>query len=134
MGKNPLANAPRVLLSLADSHRLSGGLPGSGSKDTGCPVTLEVQVHLLMLKHDLSLIQPSDIAGRPCVGQLVVPVALVAGPAVGFTLRVPWTAKRSNQSIVKKISPEYSLEGLILKLKLQYFGHLMLRTDSQKRP
>ena len=44
-------------------------------------------------------------------------------------LRVPWTAKRSNQSILKKISPEYSLEGLMLKLKLQYFGHLMQRTD-----
>ena len=46
------------------------------------------------------------------------------------TLRVPWTAQRSNQSILKKISPEYSLEGLMLKLKLQYFGHLMRRTDS----
>ena len=45
-------------------------------------------------------------------------------------LRVPWTAKRSTQSILKEISPEYSLEGLILKLKLQYFGHLMPRTDS----
>ena len=45
-------------------------------------------------------------------------------------LRVPWTAKRSNQSILKEISPEYSLEGLMLKLKLQYFGHLMQRTDS----
>ena len=45
-------------------------------------------------------------------------------------LRVPWTAKRSNQSIFKKISPEYSSEGLMLKLKLQYFGHLMRRTDS----
>ena len=45
-------------------------------------------------------------------------------------LRVPWTAKRSNQSILKEISPEYSLEGLMLKLKLQYFGHLMRRTDS----
>ena len=44
-------------------------------------------------------------------------------------LRVPWTARRSNQSILKEISPEYSLEGLILKLKLQYFGHLMWRTD-----
>ena len=43
--------------------------------------------------------------------------------------RVPWTARRSNQSILKDISPEYSLEGLMLKLKLQYFGHLMLRTD-----
>ena len=45
-------------------------------------------------------------------------------------LRVPWTARRSNQSILKEISPEYSLEGLMLTLKLQYFGHLMQRTDS----
>ena len=45
-------------------------------------------------------------------------------------LRVPWTVRRSNQSILKEISPEYSLEGLMLKLKLQYFGHLMWRTDS----
>ena len=45
-------------------------------------------------------------------------------------LRVPWTARRSNQSILKEISPEYSLEGLMLKLKLQYFGPLMQRTDS----
>ena len=49
-------------------------------------------------------------------------------------LRVPWTARRSNQSILKEISPEYSLEGLMLKLKLQYFGHLMQRTDSFERP
>ena len=48
-------------------------------------------------------------------------------------LRVPWTAGRSNQSILKEISPEYSLEGLILKLKLQYFGHLMRRTDSLEK-
>ena len=45
-------------------------------------------------------------------------------------LRVPWTARRSNQSILKEISPEYSLEGLMLKLKLEYFGHLMRRTES----
>ena len=45
-------------------------------------------------------------------------------------LRVPWSAKRSNQSILKEMSPEYSLEGLMLKLKLQYFGHLMRRADS----
>ena len=45
-------------------------------------------------------------------------------------LRVPWTARRSNQSILKEISPEYSLEGLMLQLKLQYFGHLIRRTDS----
>ena len=51
----------------------------------------------------------------------------------GRFLRVPWTAKRSNQSILKEISPEYSLEGLMLKLKLQYFGHLLRRTDSIKK-
>ena len=45
-------------------------------------------------------------------------------------MRVPWAARRSNQSILKEISPEYSLEGLMLRLKLQYFGHLMRRTDS----
>ena len=48
-------------------------------------------------------------------------------------LRVPWTARRSNQSILKKISPEYSLEGLRLKMKLQYFGHLMWRTNSSEK-
>ena len=48
-------------------------------------------------------------------------------------MKVPWTAKRSNQSILKEISPEYSLEGLMLKLKLQYFGHLMRRTDSLEK-
>ena len=47
--------------------------------------------------------------------------------------RVPWTARRSNQSILKEISPKYSLEGLMLKLKLQYFGHLMQRTDSLEK-
>ena len=52
---------------------------------------------------------------------------------VGEDLRVPWTARRSNQSILKEISPEYSLEGLMLKLKPQYFGHLMRRTDSLEK-
>ena len=49
------------------------------------------------------------------------------------TLESPWTARRSNQSILKEISPEYSLEGLMLKLKLQYFGHLMQRVDSLEK-
>ena len=48
-------------------------------------------------------------------------------------MRVPWTARRSNQSILKEISPEYSLEGLVLKLKLQYFGHLMRRAESLEK-
>ena len=51
----------------------------------------------------------------------------------GRLLRIPWTARRSNQSILKEISPECSLEGLMLKLKLQYFGHLMQRTDSLEK-
>ena len=49
-------------------------------------------------------------------------------------MRVPWTARRSNQSILKEISPEYSLEGMMLKLKLQYFGHLTQRADSFEKP
>ena len=49
---------------------------------------------------------------------------------VGEDLRVPWTARRSNQSILKEISPGISLEGMVIKLKLQYFGHLMQRVDS----
>ena len=48
-------------------------------------------------------------------------------------MRVPWTARRSSQSVLKEISPEYSLEGLMLNLKLQYFGHLMLRADSLEK-
>ena len=52
---------------------------------------------------------------------------------VAELLRVPWTARRSNQSILKEINPEYSLEGLMLKLKLQYFGHLMGRADSLEK-
>ena len=52
---------------------------------------------------------------------------------VGEDLRAHWTARRSNESILKEISPEYSLEGLILKLKLQYFGHLIPRTDSLEK-
>ena len=48
-------------------------------------------------------------------------------------MRAPWTARRSNQSVLKEISPEYSLEGLMLKLKLQYFGHLMQRTNSLEK-
>ena len=48
-------------------------------------------------------------------------------------MRVPWTARRSNQSILKEISPEYSLKGLMLKLKLQYFGHLMGKTESLEK-
>ena len=48
-------------------------------------------------------------------------------------MRVVWTARRSNQSVLKEINPEYSLEGLMLKLKLQYFGHLMRRTDSLEK-
>ena len=55
---------------------------------------------------------------------------MLLNSGVGEDSRVPWTARKSEQSIIKEISPKYSLEGLMLKLKLQYFGHLMQRTDS----
>ena len=58
---------------------------------------------------------------------------ILSNCGVGKDLRVPWTARRSNQLILKEINPEYSLEGLMLKLKLQYFGHLMQRTDSLEK-
>ena len=58
---------------------------------------------------------------------------MLSNRGVGKDSRIPWTARRSNQSILKEISPEYSLAGLMLKLKLQYFGHLMRRTDSLEK-
>ena len=63
----------------------------------------------------------------------VIKILLVKNCGVGEDLRVPWTARRSNQSILKEISFEYSMEGLMLKLKPQYFGHLMQRTDSLEK-
>ena len=65
---------------------------------------------------------------------IYIPTSSVGGlPFWRRLLRVPWTARRSNQSILKEINPEYSLEGLMLKLKLQYFGHLMRRADSLEK-
>ena len=61
---------------------------------------------------------------------LLVKELILLSCGVGRLLRAPWTERKSNQSILKEISPEYSLEGLMLKLKLQYFSHLMRRTDS----
>ena len=58
---------------------------------------------------------------------------MLLNSGVEDSLRVPWTARRSNQSILKKISPQYSLKGQMLKLKLQYSGHLMQRTDSSEK-
>ena len=58
---------------------------------------------------------------------------MLSNCGAGELLRVPWTARRSKQSILKQINPEYALEGLMLKLKLQYFGHLMWRTDSLEK-
>ena len=58
---------------------------------------------------------------------------MILNYGAGRFLRVPWTARRSNQSILKKINPEYSLEALMLKLKLQYFGYLMGRADSLEK-
>ena len=59
---------------------------------------------------------------------------MLSNCGTGEDLRVPWNARRSNQSILKEMHPEYSLEGLMLKLKLQYFGHLMGRATHLKRP
>ena len=64
------------------------------------------------------------------IKKLSVKELMLLNCGIGEDLRVPWTARRSNQSILKEITPEYSLEELILKLKLQYLGHLMQRTDS----
>ena len=58
---------------------------------------------------------------------------MLSNYGAGEDLRVPWTARKSNQSILKEINPEYSLEGLMVKLKLQYFGHLMQKTDSLEK-
>ena len=58
---------------------------------------------------------------------------MLSNCGAGEDLRVPWTASRSNQSILKEINPEYSLEGLLLKLKFQYFGHLMQKVDSLEK-
>ena len=58
---------------------------------------------------------------------------MLSNCGIGEDLRVPWAARRSNQSVLKEINPEYSLKGLMLKLKLQYFGHLMRRADSLEK-
>ena len=72
---------------------------------------------------------PQDSQVKFCL-----PAKMKANPSrEAVDLRGPWTARRSNQSILKEISPEYSLEGLVLKLKLQYFGHLIQRTDSLEK-
>ena len=93
-------------------------------------ITLPTKVHLVK-----AMVFPVVMYGfkswtkrKPSTGEL-----MLLNCGVGEDLRVPWTARRSNQSILKEISPEYSLKGLMLKLKLQYFGHLMQRTDSLEK-
>ena len=114
----------------------------------------EIKRHLLLGRNAMtnlgSILKSRDVT-LPTVKALVFPVLLYGCESwtikkaehqrIGtFELwcwrrlfRVPWTARRSSQSILKEISPEYSLEGLMLKLKLQYFGHLMRRTDSLEK-
>ena len=70
-----------------------------------------------------------DVRGGP-LGRLSAEEFMLSDCGWRRLLRVPWTARRSNQSILKKINPKFSLEGLMLKLKLEYFGHLMRRTES----
>ena len=89
----------------------------------------------LAAKNIILLISVLTIWWCPCVESSLVLLeeGICYDQRVQEDLRVPWTAKRSVQSILKEISPEYSLEGLMLKLKLQYFGHLMQRTDSLEK-
>ena len=84
-------------------------------------ITLSTRVHLVK-----AMVFPVVIYGcESWKRKLSVKELMLLNCGVGELLRVPWTARRSNQSILKEMSPEYSLEGLMLKLKLQYFGHLM---------
>ena len=83
-------------------------------------ITLPTKVHVIK-----AMVFPVVIYGCECWTTVALELWCWRRP-----LRGPWTARRSNQSILKEISPEYSLEGLLLKLKLQYFGHLMQRNDS----
>ena len=73
-----------------------------------------------------------DVRVRP-KSRLSTKELILLNCGVGEDLRIPWKARRSNHSILKEINPEYSLEGVMLKLKLQYFGHLMQRADLLKR-
>ena len=98
--------------------------------------------HMYSFYHLMELRTGSIICGVQCkikVGgihvqrRLSTKELMLSNCGAREALRVPWTAKRSNQSILKDINPEYSLEGLRLKVKLQYFGHLMGRTDSLEK-
>jgi len=93
-------------------------------------ITLPTKVHLVK-----ALVFPVVMYGCESwtIKKLSVKELMLLNCGVGEDLRVPWTARRSNQSILKEISPEYSLEGLMLKLKPQYFRHLMRRTDSLEK-
>ena len=94
-------------------------------------ITLHTNVHLVK-----TMVFPVVMYGCESwtIKKLSTEELMLLNCRVGENSRVPWTARRSNQSILKKIGPEYSLEGLMLKLRLQYFGHLMRRTDHWKRP
>ena len=95
-------------------------------------ITLPAKVHLVK-----AMIFPVVMYGceswtiKKAEGQIIDPFELWYWRRL---LRVPWTARRSNQSILKEINPEYSLEGLMLKLKLQYFGHLLQKLTHWKKP
>ena len=97
-----------------------------GRKWSPCPIPPSSMV--ILLSYHLSYITPIEISYKN--RHLIDAFELWCWRRL---LGVPWTTRRSNQSILKEISPEYSLEGLMLKLKLQYFGHLMRRTDSLEK-
>ena len=105
---------------------------------------LEIEHFMLNLRHTefrekQSVLQNSYLKVKAFLSRTTVQIGYtmdeiyLTRPNDISILRVPWTAKRSNQSLLKEINPEYSLEGLMLKLKLQYFGHLMQRTDSLEK-
>ena len=96
----------------------------------GRDITLLTEVHPVK-----AMISPVVMYGcESWTIKLSVKELMLLNCSVGEDSRVPWTARRSKQSILKEISPEYSLEGLMLKVKLQYFGYLMWRTDSFEKP
>ena len=124
MGSHPaLSLMIRVgSVALASFSCLSKAMTNSGHVLASRDTILLMKVHIV--KAMVFPVVTYDVKVGPS-GRLSAIEVMLSNCGVGGDLRVPWTARRSNQSILKETSPEYSLEGLMLKLKLQYFGHLM---------
>ena len=108
-------------------------------KDTLAPWKESYDKHSVLKSRDINLAckgpynQSHGFSSSHVQRRLSTERLMLSNCGVGGVLRIPWTAKRSNQSPLKEINPEYSLEGLMLKLKLQYLGHLMQRADSLEK-